>query len=164
MSKTYVEFTDNSIAVKRELSAAVKKFLYEIGGEVRSRAIRNSRTDSGQTKNSFQYRVIDKTVEAMVEIGGNYENLIWEEFGTGEYALNGNGRKTPWYVPVDDYKGHKRPMYQGKVVVVHGKNGKKFYKTDGKKPNRALSRAISSVKPKLAAGLLTKLRTSLGGE
>lgn len=164
MSKTYVEFTDNSIAVKRELSAAVKKFLHEAGGEIKSQAVRNSRTDTGQTKNAFHYRTIDSAKETIVEIGGNYENLIWEEYGTGEYALHGDGRKAPWYVPVDGYKGHKRPTYKGKVVVVRGKNGKMFYKTDGKKPNKPLSRALDSVKPKLQVRLGVILAAALGGD
>lgn len=32
-----------------------------------------------------------------VAIGSDYENAIWEEFGTGIYAVNGDGRKdVPW--------------------------------------------------------------------
>lgn len=29
-------------------------------------------------------------------VGNPLQNAIWEEFGTGEYALEGDGRKTPW--------------------------------------------------------------------
>ena len=40
----------------------------------------------------------------------------------------------------------KVKSYQGKVIIVYGKNGRKFYKTDGKKPKRALQLAFTSKK------------------
>ena len=76
-------------------------------------------------------------------IGSTVENAIWEEFGTGDYALE-KRRNTPWYVPVDGYVGKKRPSYNGKVVIVYGKNGKAFYKTNGKKPRRMLHNAFET--------------------
>lgn len=63
--------------------------------------------------------------------------------------MKGNGRKGAWYVPVDTYTGSKKPTYNGKVVIVYGKNGKKFYKTNGKTPNRPLDNAFKSLKTKL---------------
>ena len=63
--------------------------------------------------------------------------------------MKGNGRKGAWYVPVDTYTGSKKPTYNGKVVIVYGKNGKKFYKTNGKMPNRPLDNAFKSLKTKL---------------
>ena len=75
----------------------------------------------------MEHRVDEKKLEA--EIGSRYQNALWEELGTGIYALNGNGRKTPWV-----YKNPK---------------DNKFYATVGKKPRRALYRAYTSLKNKL---------------
>ena len=142
-----LQFEDNSAEVKRRLSESLIRFLYEAGGELASQIQQNSRVDTGQTKGSYKYKVNESDLTAIV--GSNLENAIWEEFGTGEYALKGNGRKGAWYVPVDTYTGSKKPTYNGKVVIVYGKNGKKFYKTNGKTPNRPLDNAFKSLKTKL---------------
>ena len=69
--------------------------------------------------------------------------------GTGEWAVNHDGRKTPWYIPVDSYKGKKKPTFNGKVVIVYGKNGKAFYKTNGKKPHHTLLKAFDDKKTQI---------------
>lgn len=142
-----IQFEDNRVQVKAAIDNAISAFLHEAGGEIQARTVRNSRTDTGQTKGSYEYKVNESAREC--QIGSNLENAIWEEFGTGEYALKGNGRKGAWYVPVDTYTGSKKPTYNGKVVIVYGKNGKKFYKTNGKTPNRPLDNAFKSLKTKL---------------
>ena len=40
----------------------------------------------------------------------------------------------------------RKPTYNGKVVIVHGKNGVDFYKTNGKRGTRALFNAFNSLK------------------
>lgn len=136
-------FEDNRNQVKQALSRAVEAYLEEAGGELQAQTVKNSRTDFGQTKGSYQY-AMDPS-EGACYVGSQLENAIWEEFGTGDYAIQG-GRKTPWYVPVEVYKGTKKPTFNGKVVVVYGKNGKAYYKTNGKKPNRPLQRAFEEKK------------------
>ena len=61
-------------------------------------------------------------------VGSPLENAVWEEFGTGEYALNGDGRKGGWFYEDDEGKGHF---------------------TRGKKPRRALHRAFETKKTPL---------------
>lgn len=119
-------FKDFRAEVKGELADKAVAFLYEAVAELQSQTARNSRVDTGQTKGSWNTGVNESSLEAVV--GSNLENAIWEEFGTGEYALNGNGRRTPWYY-VDRFgNGHY---------------------THGKKPNRALWNAFETQKPKL---------------
>lgn len=151
-----IEFQDNSFQVKSAIESACIAWLHEAAGEIRSQTQRNSRVDTGQTKGSWQYDVDASEKKAVV--GSPLENAIWEEFGTGQYALNGDGRKTPWYVPVDGYTGKKKPTYQGKVIVVYGKGGKKFYKTDGKKPQRSLQKAFDSLRNKLQKELESRMK------
>lgn len=118
-----VQFTDNSAAVKAALDDAVKAYLYEAGGEIEAQVKRNTRVGTGQLKNSWAYRVDESKGETT--IGSPLENAIWEEFGTGEYALHGDGRKGGWYY--QDDKG-------------------KWHHTYGKSPHRAFQRAFNSLK------------------
>lgn len=118
-----VEFQDFSIKVKAAMNDQINAVLEECAGEIESQTKRNTRVDTGKTKNSFQHRV--DTDSHTAYIGSNYENAIWEEFGTGEHALEGNGRKGGWaYV---DEQGNR-------------------HFTFGKKPSRAFWKAYTSLK------------------
>lgn len=121
-----VEFTDNSDKIIDKLEKQVLNWLEEASGEVEAQAVRNSRVDSGQLKGSWKHVVDEKNHEAT--IGSPLQNAVWEEFGTGEYAVDGNGRKTPW--KYQDRKGD-------------------WHTTTGKKPNRTLQRAMESKKGKI---------------
>lgn len=142
MEQIKFEFKDNSKEVSGKLRNLLGAFLYEAIGELEASVKRLSRTDTGRTKGTWKTVVDEGKMEAI--IGTNDENAIWEEYGTGEYALNGDGRKTPWYVPVEGYRGKKKPSYNGKVTIVRNKSGKMFYKTNGKQPNRTLQRAFAA--------------------
>lgn len=121
---TEIEFTDNSSKIKKIIEDNIEAFLDEVGGELVSQAQRNTRVDSGQTKGNWEW-IVDMSKKEVV-VGNTLENAIWEEFGTGEYALKGDGRKGGWV-----YKNSK---------------DKKFYFTKGKKPSRALYLAFTTKK------------------
>lgn len=130
-----IQFQDFSILCKDAIQDAGIAFLHTVGGEFVSQTARNSREKSGQTKGSWDY-VVDEA-ELTATIGSPLENAIWEEFGTGEYALNGNGRKGGWYYVDEKGDGHF---------------------THGKKPNRALWNAMETLKPSLQAALEEHLK------
>lgn len=130
-----LKFKDNSIAVKKALGAACIAWLHEAAGELEAQVKRNTRVDSGQTKGSWTNKVDESAQKAVV--GSNLENAIWEEFGTGQYAIQGNGRKTPW-------------VYKDR----HGE----WHITKGKRPTRALFKAFTINKPKLKKALESMLR------
>ena len=121
-----IQFTDNSVRVKAALNEAAIAYLHEAGGEIEAQVKRNTRVDSGQLKNSWTYKVDEEKGECV--IGSPLENAIWEEFGTGEYALHGDGRKGGWFYVDDEGKGHH---------------------TFGKKPHRALQSAFNTLKSAL---------------
>lgn len=165
-----VTFRDNSDSVKAGLAAAVNAFLHEAGGEMVSQTVKNSRTDTGQTKGSYRYELTAGDGESTVLIGSSLENAIWEEFGTGEYALQGNGRKGYWvYVK----GGSSRPgsgqtksytLAEAKRVVAFlRKKGLDAYYTKGKKPARPLYYAYEALREKIKGRLLTVLQEYLGG-
>lgn len=115
---TNIKFEDYSDKVMDGIKSNLIAALYEAAGELVSQAKRNSRVDLGDLKRSWSYRVDENKFEA--HIGSPLQNSIWEEFGTGEHAVSGNGRKTPW-------------KYQDR----HGQ----WHTTRGKKPNKTLGNA-----------------------
>lgn len=144
-----VEFIDNRVQVTRAIDDAVGAFLLEISAELVSKTIENidkSAVDTGQLKGSFAANVDESKGEAVV--GSPLENAIWTELGTGEWAAKRNGRAGAWYVPVEKVTGKKKPTFNGKVIIVYGKNGQQFYKTNGKKPVHMLQKAFDANKGK----------------
>ncbi len=139
-----VIFIDNSFAVKEALKKYEEKFLTEAAKAIESQVKENTAVDSSNTKQNWKHVIDTAKHEAIV--GNPLENAVWEEFGTGDYAVKGGRKGSPWYVPVDGYSGKKRPTYNGKVIVVYGKNGRSYYKTNGKKPRRALHKAFETKK------------------
>lgn len=118
-----MEFKRYDKEVKRALNQAAIAGLHAAAGEIVSSAKRNTPVDTGQLKNSWSYYVDEDKLEAV--IGSPLENAIWNEFGTGEYALHGDGRKGGWHY--QDDKG-------------------KWHHTFGKKPHRTLQMAFNSAK------------------
>lgn len=118
-----VEFTDNAVKVKATMNDALNRWLYESAAELESQVKQNTAVDTGQLKGSWDFSVDESKGEAV--IGSPLENSIWEEFGTGEYAMNGDGRKGGWYYVDSKGKGHF---------------------TKGKKPRRALHKAFYAKK------------------
>lgn len=151
------KFEDNSVKILRALDEVGQQWLEDATRILHRQVVQNSRVDTGQTKSSWK-----KVVEGDKGIvGSTSENAIWEEFGTGHYAVNGNGRKGAWYVPVEKVLGKKKPTYNGKVVIVYGKNGQAYYKTNGKKPNRALQNAKNSTEKKIQKRLEQLIKGNL---
>ena len=118
-----VVFKDFTKIVLDKIHETGETFLEEVGGEVEAQTKRNTKVDTGKTKGSWEHKVDADKME--VQIGSRYKNALWEELGTGIYALNGDGRKTKWVYRTEDGK---------------------FHATVGKKPRRALYRAYTSKK------------------
>lgn len=121
-----IEFRNFGPEVKAEMRAAAVAWLEEAASEVQSQAERNTRVATGRTKGSFQHKVDGPSLTAV--IGSDYENAIWEEFGTGVYAEEGGRTDVPWTYQAEDGK---------------------WYKTKGKRGTKALRNAFTTSKPKL---------------
>lgn len=156
MANVTVDLKNYLPEIQGKINSAALEWLEEASGEIESQVKRNTRTDYGQLKNSWTHQVDRGAGEAVV--GSPLENAIWEEYGTGEHAAEGNGRSTPWYVPVESVTGTKKPSYNGKVIVVYGKNGKAYYKTNGKEPQKTLQNALDEVIPKAKKALSDSLK------
>lgn len=131
-----VKFENHTEKVKGRLNNLVISALYESAGIIQAQAQRNSRVDTGQLRSSWEYKVDED--EGVATIGSPLENAIWEEYGTGQYALNGDGRKSAWYYEDAKGEGHF---------------------THGKTPNRTLHRAFESKK----GSVKTRIEKALKG-
>lgn len=154
-----VKFYDYRIKVKSALNDGALQGLIEAAGEVHAKTVRNSRVDTAQLKNSWRYEVDES--ELIATIGSPLENALWEEFGTGEYAVNGDGRKGGWLVPTSDLTPKARRRMSGGRI----KKGKKvFYFTLGKRPNRPLERAYFSKKEAVIKIIRRAIKNAMKGK
>ena len=149
-----VQFKDNSIQVKGALEDAVLQWLEESASEIQSAAERNSDFAPRSLKQQWN-RVVDKSKHEAT-IGHPKELAIWMEFGTGEYALEGNGRKGYWvYVKGNSTVREKHP---GEVLTLAEaeqrmaylrEKGLDAHVTNGHKPMRMLHNAFEKNKAKI---------------
>ncbi|AND39046.1 HK97-gp10 family putative phage morphogenesis protein [Cytobacillus oceanisediminis] len=89
----------------RRLSRAVQRFgegvideakriVVETAYMIQANARSLAPEDDGNLKKSIEVQIRDGGLTAVVTVGAHY--AIYVEFGTGIYAVNGDGRQTPW--------------------------------------------------------------------
>lgn len=148
-----VEFQDFSIQVGEALDNAVVSYLYEAAGELETQTRRNTRQGKKyrgkQATALWKYTVDEQAKSATV--GSTDEAAYWEEFGTGEYALHGDGRKGWWvYVEGNDSpKGNQQYYTKSEAMLTAAylrSQGLDAHATNGIEPNRPLHRAFTSLK------------------
>jgi hypothetical protein len=145
-----VEFQNFSVKCKEALDDAVNQFLEEAASELEAQAARNS-AFSRDLHGSWKHVVNESKQEATV--GNPKELAIWMEFGTGEYALEGKGRKGYWvYVKgntsvKESVPGRARTLEEAKrAVAILREQGLEAYYTKGQKPRRMLHNAFETKK------------------
>lgn len=161
-----VHLEDFSFEVKAKINESTIAWLYETANEIESQAKRICQLDdeSGgkQLKGSYDSQVDEGKGEA--KIGSPLESAFWEEWGTGEYAAHGDGRKGWWiYIPgqasmgggqtyatkeeAEDMAAYIRAAYDKEAIV-----------TNGRQPNYTLEKAFKKTEPKAKARLESILK------
>lgn len=135
-----IKFIDHTEQVKAVIADLALASLEEAAGELESQVKQNTVVKTGQTKNSWQHRVFQKGDDYEAKVGSDYQNAIWEEFGTGEYALKGDGRKGGW-------------AYQDEQGEWHF--------THGKKPRRPFHNAYTTTRDKIIKFLQDQFKGGL---
>lgn len=130
-----VIFEDFAIEVQNCIDDTINAVLEDCAGELESQTKQNTRVDTSQTKNNWRHHIDDK--KHIATVGNPLENSIWEELGTGEYALEGNGRKGGWFYEDEEGNGHF---------------------THGKKPSRAFWNAFTSLKSQIINHIQNSLK------
>ena len=129
-------FEDFTVEVNQAMDSLINSVLEECASELESQVKNNSRVATGKTKNSFRHRVDED--KHVATVGSSEDNAVWEEFGTGEYALGGNGRKGGW---------------------VYKDSEGEWHRTYGKRPSRAFHKAYIGTKDKI----INRIQNSLKG-
>lgn len=113
--------------LNRAMQDAINNTLELLGQVAEGRAVVNVPVDTGNLKQSITHRVAED--ENAVYIGTNVEYAPYVEYGTGVFASEGGGRRTPWkYVASPSSKYYE---------------GGKPHITQGQKPTHFLKRAIT---------------------
>lgn len=164
-----VEFVNFSVQCKEALEDAAIAYLNEAGGELHAQTVRNSSQgveyQGKQAQNLWSIHVDESAKE--VSVGSPDEAGFWEELGTGEKALYGNGRRGWWvYVEGSDKPRSRQKYYteeEAKDVAAYLRSqGHDAHATNGRKPNRPLYRAFASLKGQLIRLAEEKFRGRLG--
>ncbi|MHD0286849.1 HK97-gp10 family putative phage morphogenesis protein [Weissella tructae] len=121
-----------------QLQKQVNKTMFEVGATVKASAVKNAPNDQGGLRRSIKYRTTGTGDETKVTVGSNLEYATYQEFGTGEFAENGKGRKGGW--------AYKDP-----------KTGKRIF-TLGNKPTKFLRRAFRDNKQRVETKIANDLR------
>lgn len=113
-----IQITDNSGEILKALEEKKKAALEGVGIQAEGFAKRLTPVDLGTLRNSMTHAVRGDDVY----IGSNLQYAPFVELGTGIYATDGKGRKSPW--------GY------------YDRNGK-YHVTRGMKPHHMLKKAAS---------------------
>lgn len=161
-----VEFMDFSVKVTEAMEEALIAGLYEAGGELEARTKRNSRQGHKygdiQATGLWKHQVDEGAMEA--KVGSEHEAGYWEEFGTGELALHGDGRKGWWVYVEGQDSGSGGKSYSSKEEAEEAAQFLRrvakldAYATNGIAPNEPLRRAFASAKPVVQAIFEDKLK------
>lgn len=87
-------FIDNSQQGKDAINKATLKFLFQACILVEGQAVLLAPVGTSRLRDSIDYYVDEK--ELIGYVGTNVEYAVYVEFGTGEFAENGRGRKGGW--------------------------------------------------------------------
>ena len=150
------------MSVKNAIASIAESVLEEVAGELEAQVKRNTKVgkvSGGKTKNNWKHKVLQSKEGYTAYIGNNQQTAIWLEFGTGEYALEGKGRKGGWWIPIGGAKGISEEVANAyHFPILGGKNGKKFAFTRGMLPQRPFWKAYTSMKNKIIARIQNALK------
>lgn len=92
-----VNYKDFTVQVEKQMDDACAQWLIEAANEIRSQAQRNCNPENDfYTQLKGSYRADVEEDKGKAEVGSPLEAAFWEEWGTGEYAAHGDGRKGWW--------------------------------------------------------------------
>lgn len=165
-----VVFNDMSLEVEAALDATTIKWLYAWAEEITSTAKTTCEMgknpddgdDAKQLSGSYAYRVDDSAGKA--QIGTPLEAGYWEEFGTGEYAAHGDGRKGWWIYCKGQPTMGGGQTYATKeealamAAYIRARYKKEAIVTNGRRPSHTLENAFKGNQAKAKADLEAKLK------
>jgi len=127
------KFIDNSKAVKAALKQQQLSWLEMASIIIEGKAVALCVVDTKYLRDSIDHQVSEK--EMIAYIGTPAEYAVYIEFGTGEFAENGNGRKGGWV--------YKTPS--GQVFFTYGQRPKPFLRPAFKDSNDQIKKLLEDL-------------------
>ncbi len=132
----------NDKVVLQVLRQIIVDRLTAVGEFVKGQAKLLCPVDTERLRESIDFQVDREELSVM--IGTNVEYAAYVEFGTGEYAENGQGRTGGWFYVTD------KPVVAGWLKALgQTKDGKYLYFTYGSKPQPYLRPALQENKDEI---------------
>ena len=101
------KFTDNSKKVKAQMDDAMFQALESAALIVEASAKALAPVgDSGELRDKIDHNVVDASNGPAAKIGSPLDYAMYVEYGTGEFAENGAGRKGGWSYQTPDGEWH----------------------------------------------------------
>lgn len=158
-----VIFEDFTGEVTKEIENIILNWLEEASSELESQTITRTGTGSYHREIASKWTHLVDKVKFEAVIGNPLENSLWVEYGTGEYALHGDGRKGYW-VFVKDSTGksskstNEYTLQEAKQIVAFMRSqGLDAMYTCGTPPKRPLHLAFSQNEKDLIEVLKSQL-------
>jgi len=101
-----VKWTDNTSKVLADLQRQGLQFVSEGGQAIRTEMASRAPVRLGNLKGSIQVETFVEDGIPTSETGPTAEYAPYVEYGTGIYAADGSGRKTPWRYKDEEGKWH----------------------------------------------------------
>lgn len=101
-----VKFVDNSGKVLSEMERVARAALTEASLVITAQAKVLAPHDTGDLRDSIKHQLDGSDTEVKSKIGSPLDYAIYQEFGTGEFAENGAGRKGGWAYTKPDGSRH----------------------------------------------------------
>ncbi|WP_285009477.1 HK97-gp10 family putative phage morphogenesis protein [Lactococcus formosensis] len=144
MADSGVEFKSHSKEAKARLQTSIAAALEAgsliIEGQVKANLTASGYVDTGELRDSFSHQISDMGKDTKSKIGTPLKRAVYPEYGTGDFAENGAGRKGGWsYL---DSEG-------------------KWHYTKGQKPLKFMRKAFRSKKGEVKEVMKSELRKGM---
>lgn len=96
MATSKIKFIDNSAAAKKAIQQGALTNVIKACELIRSQAKELAPVNYGHLRDNIDYKIEVSGKRIVGHIGSPDEYAIYNEYGTGDYAENGNGRKGGW--------------------------------------------------------------------
>lgn len=120
---------------EKDIETQISYIIHETASIIVHEAKNRVPVDEGDLRDSIEMKILGK-FEARVDVGEFYS--VYIEYGTGIYAKNGDGRKTPWsyYYPKIDSWVTTRGMVAQPFWIPSLEIAEKYFKAEMRKLGR----------------------------
>lgn len=101
-----IKMVDNSDEIKRNIKQVTERAMLSACLIVEASAKSNSKVGSGDLRDTITHNIKQHSDQLIGQVGSPLMYAPYVEFGTGEFAENGNGRKGGWVYKTPDGEFH----------------------------------------------------------